>query len=78
MQHAIDAIYENGMFRPVPGEQLSITEGRRVRITVEEEPEPSALQLALQVYDGLSETEIAEIEEIALDRSTFFSQRNPD
>ena len=70
MRHAIDAIYENGAFRPVQRDLLDIADGQRVRITVddEDECEPEALRLAVSVYDGLSENEIEEIERIALDR----------
>ncbi len=34
------------------------------------------LELAAHVYDGLSGEEIAEIEEIILDRSNFFPERD--
>ncbi len=78
MQRAIDAIYENGVFRPIRRERLAITEGKRVRITVDDERDPEALRLAVSVYDGLSDGEITEIEGIALDRRSFFGQRSDD
>lgn len=78
MKQAIDTIYENGAFRPVRPETVTIPDGRRVRITVHDEPEPEALRLATQVYDGLSNTEIDEIEQIALDRRSFFGARSVD
>ncbi len=78
MEHAIDAIYENGVFRPLRRERLAITEGKRVRITVDDEDDPEALRLAVSVYDGLSDGEITEIEGIALDRRAFFGQRSDD
>lgn len=78
MHRAMDAIYENGMFRPVRRERLAITEGTRVRITVDDERDPEALRLAVSVYDGLSDSEITEIEGIALDRRSFFGQRSDD
>jgi predicted DNA-binding antitoxin AbrB/MazE fold protein len=78
MRCAIDAIYENGMFRPIRRERLAITEGKRVRITVDDEGDPEALRLAASVYDGLSDGEITEIEGIALDRRSFFGQRSDD
>ncbi len=74
MQRAIDAIYENGIFRPVHREFLAITEGQRVRITVDDE-EPEAIRLAMCVYEGLSDDDIDEIEKIALDRSGFFGSK---
>lgn len=78
MQRAIDAIYENGIFRPIPRRRLAIAEGKRVRITVDDEGEPEALRLAVSVYDGLSDSEITEIEGIALDRRSFFGHRSDE
>ncbi|MFZ5830325.1 MAG: antitoxin AF2212-like protein [Planctomycetota bacterium] len=78
MKHAIDAIFEHGVFRPVQGNTTAIVEGQRVRITVEDEPEPQSLQLAMAVYDGLSEQEIQEVEGILLQRSNFFGRRSPE
>lgn len=78
MKHAMDAIYENGTFRPVQPAGIAIAEGQRVRITVDDEDEPQALRLAVSVYDGLSDLDIHEIEEIALDRGNFFRPRNDD
>ena len=75
MQRAIDAIFENGMFRPVHRELLAIPEGRRVRITVDD-GDPESLRLAMSVYDGLSDDDINEIEKIAVDRSKFFNSRS--
>ncbi len=76
MKHAIDAIYENGLFRPLRREGIPLAEGQRVRITVDDQCEPEALRLALSVYEGLSDKEIDEIEEIALDRGSFFAPRS--
>ena len=45
---------------------IEISEGTHVRITVDDETEPELLQLATCVYDGLSEEDIDEIEQIAL------------
>ena len=78
MNAAIDAIYENGTFRPLQPERIAIAEGQRVRITVSDESDPEALRLALQVYGGLNDKQIDEIEEIALDRSRFFGTRDAD
>ncbi len=78
MQRAIDAIYENGTFRPIRREWFAITEGQRVRITVDDEGDPEALRLAMSVYDGLSDSDIAEIEGTALDRGSFFSLQSDD
>ncbi len=78
MKHVIDAIYENGAFRPIQLDTIGISEGQQVRITVDNETEPESLKLAICVYDGLSDEEIDEIEQIALDRSNFFGTRSVD
>lgn len=78
MKHAIDAIYENGTFRPIERDAVAIADGQRVRITVDDECEPQALRLAMSVYDGLSGNDIDDIERIALDRGSFFRSRNTD
>lgn len=78
MRRAIDAIYENGAFRPVQRDAIAIADGQRVRITVDDQCEPEALRLAMSVYDGLSDSEIERIEQIALDRGNFFGSRSAD
>lgn len=73
----LKAIYENGVFRPL--EKPELTEGQPVQITVDTSTPftpQEMLQLAAEVYEGLSETDIDEIEEIALKRDYFFSDRN--
>lgn len=87
MKRPIDAVYENGAFRPLEpggvdipdGQRVRITiEGEGVRITIEGEAGPEALRLATGVYEGLSEQQIDEIELIALDRSNFFGTTRAD
>lgn len=78
MKQAMDAIYENGSFRPLQRDALMFPDGQRVRITIEDQDEPEALRLAVGVYAGLSADEIDEIERIALDRGEFFSGRSAD
>jgi len=78
MKHTIDAIYEDGTFRPIQRDAVSIADGQRVRITIEDECEPEALRLAGSVYDGLSDSDINEIERIALARGNFFGARSVD
>jgi predicted DNA-binding antitoxin AbrB/MazE fold protein len=75
-QQLISAVYENGSFRPLQPLPFAVNEGERVRLRVEESAENTCLELACQVYDGLSESDIADIERIALDRSTFFRNRD--
>ena len=72
MKQTIDAVYENGMFKPVHPEQVHLSDGRRVTLVVDDSSLPEPLRLAASVYAGLSVQEIDEIEKIALDRSRFF------
>jgi len=69
-QH-VEAIFENGVFRPITGAS-EFHEGERVSLVVEkasDAPAHSALAEAWQVYEGLSEREVEHLESIALDRS---------
>ena len=72
MTRSLDAIYENGIFRPLSAQPLAIADGQRVRITVDDQSEPTPLQQLARVYEGLSNPEIDAIERIAGDRSNFF------
>ncbi len=78
MKNAIEAIYENGAFRPLQPDAVVIPDGQLVRLTIENETEHEQLKLAAEVYEGLSESEIADIERIALDRSNFFGSRKAE
>ncbi len=77
MEQVLEAIYSNGVFTPL--EQPDLPENQRVTLTVSV-PTADELDEALaawqQVYAGLSEAEIADIEHIALDR-TSFTRRKP-
>lgn len=77
MAKSCEAVFENGVFRPLTAPS-DITEGQRVKLTVEAETPEDVLSLAAKVYDGLSGDEIDEIERIALDRRDFFGGRKPD
>lgn len=73
MKQTLNAIYENGVFRPLKRPEIS--EGQQVRLTVEissEEETEDLLELAAKVYQGLSDEQINEIEKIALNRRRFF------
>jgi predicted DNA-binding antitoxin AbrB/MazE fold protein len=77
MKQTIDAVFDNGSFRPVNRRALPFSQGQRVRLIVET-PSPTQedlIELATQVFDGLSDDEVDEIEQIALDRSDFFPNR---
>lgn len=76
MKQAVDAVYENGVFKPLKPPSLS--DGQLVRLEIETAPEVDSndlLELAAKVYEGLSDQQIAEIEKIALDRRDFFGDR---
>lgn len=79
MTQTIEAIYQNGMFKPLEPVSEEITEGKKVRMTLESENEEMnpIIRLAQNFYEGLSKEEIDEIEKIALDRSNFFGDRKP-
>lgn len=68
MTQNIEAVFEGGAFRPLHPEKVIAHEGERVKLVVESEPLPKVLQLAMSVYDGLTEEEIDEIEKVILDR----------
>jgi predicted DNA-binding antitoxin AbrB/MazE fold protein len=74
MDHVLEAVYENGVFKPL--ESLKLPEHQRVRITIQlppvENPDEE-LESWHQVYAGLSDSDICEIESIAFDRSHFMA-----
>lgn len=76
MKVNVDAVYQDGVFKPVSPPELP--EGVRVRLTVERvtptQPDDS-LKLASRVYDGLSQQDIDEIEDMARHRSLFDDAR---
>jgi len=76
MKQTLEAIYEKGVFKPLKRPEIS--EGQQVRLTVETPSEwipEDMLELAAQVYQGLSDKQIDEIEQIALNRRNFFRKR---
>jgi predicted DNA-binding antitoxin AbrB/MazE fold protein len=77
MSQTMDAVFEDGTFKPVNNGSLPFAEGQRVKLTVEVPPEndDNLIELAGQVYEGLSEEDIGEIERLALDRGNFFQDR---
>ena len=68
------AIAEQAQRERTTPEQLVSERLRKLFVTAKPAPD-EILDLAAQVYAGLSEQEVKEIEEIALDRSNFASQR---
>ena len=77
MTQTIEAIYQDGMFKPLNPISESISEGEKVKLVVEIEEANPIMKLAENFYEGLSEEDVDEIERIALDRSNFFGDRKP-
>ena len=75
-RQTIDAVYEGGVFRPI--ESPKVPDGQKVRITLEPQTDGGSdaiLDLAAEVYAGLTQEEIKEVEAVALDRQDFFARR---
>ena len=75
MDYTLEAIFENGVLKPL--ESLKLPDHQRVKITIQlppvENPDEE-LESWHQVYAGLSDTDIRDIESIAFDRSNFMAQ----
>lgn len=72
----MDAVYQDGVFRPVSRPELP--DGERVRLTVERmtQTQPGdIMKLASRVYEGLSQQDIDEIEDMARRRALFDDAR---
>ncbi len=71
MPKTVEAIFEDGVLKPIS--PLNISEHKKVKLVIEDEcVEPfDVLSLASMVYNGLSPEDIEEIEKLALDRSRF-------
>jgi predicted DNA-binding antitoxin AbrB/MazE fold protein len=73
IRQTFDAIFENGVFRPLEPSNVPVSEGQQVRIIIETaQTAEEILEVAANVYDGLTEEQINEIEQIALNRQDFF------
>lgn len=74
MDRVLEAVYESGVLKPL--ESLDLADHQRVVITVHPPPVGSPeTELAAwqQIYTGLSERDVEEIESIALDRNHFMN-----
>ncbi|MDP2971202.1 MAG: antitoxin family protein [Deltaproteobacteria bacterium] len=75
MNSIFEAVYENGVLKPL--ESIKLLEHQRVTIMIQlpmvENPDQE-LESWHQVYFELSDQEIREVESIALDRSHFMAQ----
>ncbi len=66
MKQTMEAVYVNGVFKPLNAPELF--EGQYVRLEIEtprEESSDDLLELSTKVYEGLSDDEINAIERIA-------------
>lgn len=73
MIETVNAIYENGLFKPL--NDIHISNGMKVKLIIESDNEDSIddiLSIATGVYEGLSDKDIEEVEEIAFDRKDLF------
>lgn len=71
MSKTIEAIYENGVLKPL--DQIPLKEHQRVTLILQD-IEPASLdilELASHVYENFSIKDIQEMETIILDRSCF-------
>lgn len=77
MQQVVEAVYENGVFRPLKA--LELSEGQEVQLIIclKNKIDPNQmLRLAAEVYQGFSDEQIRDIEKIAIDRQSFFGEAN--
>ena len=75
MGQVLEAVYERGVLRPL--EELGLAEHQRVVIELREsasEVVGDYLKACHEVYEGLSDDEVDEVEAIALDRSRFLAR----
>lgn len=78
MSQAVDAVFENGVFRLLKTPDTPLSEGQRVRLLIEtpSKADEDLIELVGEVYEGLSGEQIDEIEQIALDRRELFGDRD--
>jgi predicted DNA-binding antitoxin AbrB/MazE fold protein len=75
MTQTVDAVFENGLLKPLG--QLQLAEGEAVQLTVTtrgRRAPPEIIELAQKVYEGLLPQEVDEIEESIKRRPNFFSR----
>ncbi len=80
MRETLDAVFENGAFRPLSPAKVPLSQGQRVKLIIETPLHESVdlIALAAKVYEGLTDEQIDEIERLALDRSNFFGDQTTD
>jgi predicted DNA-binding antitoxin AbrB/MazE fold protein len=68
MVEIVQAVYKDGTFTPLA--ETHIPDGMTVRLLIESDedvPSQNSLCLAMDVYDGLSDEDIREVEKCALE-----------
>lgn len=78
MKQTLEAVYENGVFKPLKPPEIA--NGQQVRLMIEplfQSSPDDLLELAAQVYQGFSEKELDEIESMSLNRRNFFGRPTP-
>ncbi len=70
MNQTIEAVYEDGVFKPVNPITIEIEEGEKVKIVVKTEDhcEEASVDLAEKYFKGLSEDDIDKVITHALDQ----------
>jgi hypothetical protein len=64
------------VFQPLDVSEITVTEGQIVKLIIEPlDSSEDILELASNIYEGLSEEQIDEIEHIILNRDSFFNGR---
>lgn len=77
MKTTVEAVFEDGVFKPIS--RPAIPEGQHVQITVQSIERlgvDDTLRLATRVYQGLSAADIDQVEDMA--RRRVFFTREPD
>ena len=88
MTQVCDAVYENGVFKPI-GKPRDVKEGQRVNIVVDETAHNAKLTdarawiekvqaAAAEMFAEMTPEEIDEMERVMLDRSHFFTASVPN
>ncbi len=71
----VEAVYEQGIFRIVAPVDLKLEEGQKVRLVVQPIEKPDdILDLAVLVYEGLTDEQINAIEAHSRRREDFFNE----
>jgi len=75
MSQILEAIYENGVLRPL--EKLDLEEQQRVRVELHDDSFGDVkehLKAWHELYEGFTDEEVAEIDSIVLDRASFMKR----